>query len=203
MYCHTASGTPTNIYSSAIYQFFQGHLKKNVSKFSTQKYNFFKCSVVSNFGHWIFKMISWAGKYKRVEPTLDVDPVLCATASLTPTNIHSSDISQSFQEHLKKNIWKFSTQKINFFKYWVVSNFGPLDLENGLMDGKTQQYLPYPRCEACDMHTLPLQILQICIVARYLNIFKNIWKKIFENFLPKISNFFKCWVVSNFGQLDF
>ena len=114
-----------------------------------------------------------------------------------------SDIFQCFQEHLKKNIWKFSILKSNFFKCWLVSNFGLLDFSNGLVDRQTQQNGRYHRHGASGMRTLPLKLLQICIITIYLNISKNMWKKIFENFRPKKSNFFKCSVVSKFGWLEF
>ena len=38
------------------------------------------------------------------------------TASAIPTNMHSREVSQFIQENLKKNLWKFSTQKIQLFQ---------------------------------------------------------------------------------------
>ena len=96
--------------------------------------------------------------------------------------------------NISKNIWKkifenFPPKKSNFFKYWLVSNFGPLDFSNGLMNRKTQHKGTYTRSENRTMRTLSRKPLQISIVARYINLSKKIWKKTFENFRLKNPTF--------------
>ena len=48
-----------------------------------------------------------------------------------------------------------------------------------------KQNQTYHQGGASIMRTLRLQLLKICIVARYLNLSKNICKKTFQNFRPK------------------
>ena len=96
--------------------------------------------------------------------------------------------------NLYNNIWKkifenFRHKKFNFFKYWVISNFGPFDFYSGLIDRKMQQNEIYLRHGVISTRTLLLKLIQICIVARYLNHSNNILKKTFENFRPKNPTF--------------
>ena len=71
--------------------------------------------------------------------------------------MHNSEIYQYFQEHLKKIFENFQPKKSNFFKFWVVSNFGTLDFSNSLMNQKTQENGTYPRYETTATSKLSLK----------------------------------------------